>query len=835
MKLKYVVVVCAALILLPLAVVHGVFRASLPKLDGDFHHMGVVAPVTIDRDALGVPTIEASNRVDLAYGTGFVHGQDRFFEMDLSRRLAAGELSEVFGQVAVEQDKKARLFRFRQVARESLQLATPEQRAVLEAYARGVNAGLASLRSRPWEYWLLRSVPVEWRPEDTVLVSHAMWWDLQYSGVRQEILRQQINARLGGPECEGGWKCGLKFLYPLGTEWDAPNAAVGVVNAGPVGGVRGAGSTDGGADVAGNGAADSAAAGAGVAGAGAAGVGGGATGAAGAIPPPDVLDVRGAAPARTSPTASVLSNAPDVGIGSNNWAVAGRLTSTGAALIANDMHLRARVPAVWYRARMRIKASNTQPAVDLNGVTLPGAPLIVAGSNGYIAWGFTNSYGNWLHVERQSCAAATTVQQEEIRVHGKPNLAFPVRSSPAGVLYQTGPDGTCWFVSWLVQRPAATNMNLMTLERTTSVAQAIAVAPTLGIPHQNFVVGDRDGHIAWTIAGRIPVGFDSTRAMGSSKWTTAEAHPRIVDPEVGRIWTANARPTDDPGQLATIGGNNAAIGADFDLGARAHQIRDDLLAIKIKATPADMLRIQLDDRAEFLTRWRTLIIDLLDSDAVVNQPGRAQFKRLVSDWNAHASVDSVGYRLVRAFHERTQQTVWEMMLASLRVPADEDAWIPSQFEGALWRLVNERPMHMLAANYADWHQFLLAQVDATLRDLGARCPQLERCTWGSHNPVHIQHPLSRAMPILSGLLDMPQVQLPGDHDMPRVQDGPVGASERFGVSPGHEDQGYIHIPGGQSGHPLSPYYRAGFMDWALGTRAPFLPGDSQHRLTLQSE
>src|SRR5882672_6364529 len=215
MKLKYVVAACcAALILVPLTVVHVVLRASLPTLDGDVHRLGVVAPVTIDRDALGVPTIEAANRVDLAYGTGFAHGQDRFFEMDLSRRLAAGELSEVFGKAAVEQDKKARLFQFRQVARLTLQQGTPEQRAVLEAYARGVNAGLASLRSRPWEYWVLGSPPVEWRPEDTILVSHAMWWDLQYSAIDRKIGRLEVNARIHGPECEAGWKCGLQFLYP---------------------------------------------------------------------------------------------------------------------------------------------------------------------------------------------------------------------------------------------------------------------------------------------------------------------------------------------------------------------------------------------------------------------------------------------------------------------------------------------------------------------------------------------------------------------------------------------------------------------------------------------
>jgi penicillin amidase len=191
--------------------------------------------------------------------------------------------------------------------------------------------------------------------------------------------------------------------------------------------------------------------------------------------------------------------------------------------------------------------------------------------------------------------------------------------------------------------------------------------------------------------------------------------------------------------------------------------------------------------------------------------------------------------LVRAYHEQTQMSVWEMLLGALGVHTDGKIWAPSQFEGALWRLVNERPMHMLAASYTDWRQFLLAQVDRTISDLSLACPHLERCTWGARNPVHIQHPLSRALPLLSGLLDMPMVELPGDHDMPRVQDGPIGASERFAVSPGHEDQGYIHIPGGQSGHPLSPFYRAGFMNWAQGVPTPFLPGASQHRLTLEPQ
>jgi penicillin amidase len=173
-----------------------------------------------------------------------------------------------------------------------------------------------------------------------------------------------------------------------------------------------------------------------------------------------------------------------------------------------------------------------------------------------------------------------------------------------------------------------------------------------------------------------------------------------------------------------------------------------------------------------------------------------------------------------------------MLLAALRVPSGDASWPPEQFEGPLWELVTSRPLHLLAKQYADWPEFLRAQVDATIAELGASCPQLARCTWGAHNTVRIRHPLSRALPRLASFLDMPTVELPGDRNMPRVQIDIQGASERFAVSPGHESEGYLHIPGGQSGHPLSPYYRTGFDAWARGEPLPFLPGPTQHTLML---
>ena len=806
---RYVAIGLAALILASLALAYALLRASLPQLDGTIHSLTLTAAVTIDRDSLGVPTITAASRADLAYGTGFVHAQDRFFEMDLSRRLAAGELAELVGKAALEQDESARIFRFRQVAQESLRQATPQQRALIEAYARGVNDGLARLHVRPWEYLLLGSAPARWRPEDSILVLHAMWWQLQYMGFHREMLRQQVNERLGGPLCGPQWKCALSFFYPARTEWDAP--AIGSDEPPSPAAAQARSQSD-----------------------------------SANIPTPDVIDLRRGA---AGPQAAHVG-LTDAAVGSNNWAVAGAHTSTGSALVANDMHLGQRVPVIWYHARLRTTASGEAPGLELNGVTLPGAPVLVAGSNGHIAWGFTNSYGKWLDAEQVACTrlgerelegpagpVPLSLQWEEIKIHGAAAVRFAVRSGPRGVLLEAHPERRqCWFGTWLAQAPAASNFNLMSLERASSAQEALALAPTIGIPHQNFVVGDRDGHIGWAIFGRVPADVGSRRADTRSSWMTAGAHPSVLDPPTGRVWTANARVTSDPGQELAIGAETAALGSQYDLGARAAQIRDDLMAIGGAATTADMLHIQLDDRAVFLTRWRNLVLELLNGDGLKSQPQREEFRRLVASWDATAGTGSVGYRLVRTWRERIEAQVWDMVLDGLHIAADESYSAPAQFEAPLWRLVTERPLHLLSSRYASWQDFMLAELDATIAGLEQDCGALSRCTWGRRNAIRIRHPLSaslsRALPFLSDVLDMPTLQLPGDRDMPRVQGSAFGASERFGVSPGHEAEGYFHMAGGQSGHPLSPYYRAGFMEWARGEPLPFLPGVTQHTVTL---
>jgi penicillin amidase len=300
---------------------------------------------------------------------------------------------------------------------------------------------------------------------------------------------------------------------------------------------------------------------------------------------------------------------------------------------------------------------------------------------------------------------------------------------------------------------------------------------------------------------------------------------------VGRLWTANQRVV--AGELeAVLGDDEVDVGAGgYDLGARARQIRDGLLRIPHPATEADMLEIQLDSRALFLARWRDLLLALIDEDAMHDAEKRREFRGLVSGWKGTATPDEVGYRLVRAFRDDTLDALWRSLGSGL-LGADFRGRRPGLFEAAGWRLASERPGSVLPPGGGGWRGFLLERLDVVTSQLMEDCGTLEACEFGKLKPTEVRHPLSRAVPLLSKLLDMPTLPRQGDHHMPRVQDGTFGASQRFAVSPGRERDGYLQLPGGPSGHPLSPFYRSGYDDWANGRPTPFLPASPAHRLVL---
>ena len=773
---------------------------SLPRLDGSLALAGLDGPVQVTRDAHGIPTLKAATRADLARATGFLHAQDRFFQMDLLRRQAAGELSELFGRATLAADRARRVHRFRAVAQSNLALVDPAERALLEAYSEGVNAGLSALGELPPEYLALRLQPTPWRPEDSLLVVLAMYVDLQGGTGRREsalgLMRDTLPREL------------FEFLAPAGTEWDAPLV-------GPA--LRGA-----------------------------------------PIPPARVFDLR-----RRSAEEALVRGMPGDGRdgrddaygderraaeevrGSNSWALDGRRTTHGGALLANDMHLGLALPAIWYRAAFVVELNPAEP-LRVDGVTLPGTPAMVVGSNGHVAWGFTNSQGDWSDLvvveadddERYVTAAGPQLYQrfeETIRIRGGDEETLTVRRTEWGPLIDRDHLDRPRALRWVAHLPGGADLHLLQLERARTVEQALSVAQRSGIPAQNFVVVDRDGRIGWSVMGRIPRrrGHDgrlptswADGSRGWDGWLEPADYPRVLDPADGRIWTANNRVGDsDMSRLIGDGG--------FALGARARQIRDGLREIEL-ADEASLLALQLDDRARFLARWRTLLLETLAGDARA-EPRREELRRLVQhDWSGHASVDSVGYRMVRGFRSFLARDLLDPLTARCRERDERfDPLVLMQIEGPLWRLVTERPQHLLDPRFESWEARLLATVDRLLDYFDESGDTLAQRTWGERNTVVLAHPFSLALPRLSTWLDAPALELPGDSNMPRVQSPRFGASVRMVVSPGRESAGILHMPGGQSGHPWSPWYLAGVGDWAAGKPSPLQPGVTVHTLELR--
>ena len=783
-------------------------RASLPQLDGAATVRGLDAAVTIERDALGVPTVRGTDRADVARALGFLHGQERFFQMDLLRRRAAGEFAELFGSAALPLDRRNRAHGFRPLAREVLARLEPDRRALLESYTAGVNAGLAALGKKPFEYGVLRATPQPWQPEDSLLVIYAMTLDVQdATGVYERSLAA-VRDRFGGDA--------LAFFAPLVTPDDA--------------------ALDG------------------------------TTAPLAPMPSAKVIDLRNSAIARVSSAprrsapALALDTARDAGVfpGSNSFALTGAHTANGAPLLANDPHLDLRVPNLWYRAVLAWTADGASHR--LVGATLPGLPFVVIGSNGHIAWGLTATYadtGDVVAVEVNAVAPSLyklpghdeLVEIEKrasvIRVKGEKPVTLETSWTHWGPIVGTDDKERPLAYHWIAYDPAATNLEFIRLETATTAAEAVDIAHHTGIPAQNFLVADDTGHIAWTIMGPLPkrVGFDGRLP---TSWSYGDRHwegflppgevPTLLSPDRspatpgpardGRLWTANQR---------LLGGDALALLGDggYSTPPRAAQIRDDLAHLE-QATPQDLLGIQLDDRAVFLGRWQTLLRTVLAPDAVAAKKSRAELRRQVEAWDGRAGADSVGYRLVRAFRDQTIARVFPPLFAACEDAMADFDWSRFNIEPALWTMLHERPAHLLNPEFKTWDALLLAAADAVVSDLQRQDTPLARATWGRRNTAHIRHPLSRAFPHwLTGWLDLPADPLPGDVNMPRVQTPSFGASLRLVVSPGHEEDGLFEMPGGESGHPLSPFYRAGHEAWVRGEPTPLLPGKTRHTLTLQ--
>ncbi len=797
----FVAIVWLLLVLVIAAAIgaYAFMRASLPMLDGQVTAAGLHGPVTVTRDALGVPTLHGSDRADLAFATGYLHAQERFFQMDLLRRAAGGELAALLGKALLPVDRERRLHRFSARAGPALAALPESERAVLERYAAGVNAGLDGLAARPFEYAVLRAAPRPWRAEDTMLVVWAMYFDLQDDQLHRVWSRGWLRDNDTSAEQ-------LAFLLPTSSSYDAPLDAATIDET--------------------------------------------------AAPMPAAPPSWFGRSAKAKVAMAELDSLGNAEVGSNNWVVAGTRSKTGAAIVANDMHLTLRLPHLWYRAAFELERPGA-PLRRIVGVTLPGTPAMVVGSNGEVAWGLTNSYGAYLDLLELEFDAKDPTRyrmpagiagapadgwgllrtvDERIAVAGAPDEILHVPETAFGPVWERG--GKRYALHWVAHDPGAINFAPLGLEQATSVAEVLAIGQRAGFPAQNMVAGDAAGHIGWTIAGALP-GRNATWAStfpapaASAAWHTwtalavATAHPSVMDPGSGQLATANAR------QLA--GAGYASIGdGGVDLGARQRQVRDDVAALGASTDEAGVYGAGLDDRALYLAPWRDRALQALagDTDAVAH-PRRDEFKRLLeSTWTGRASVDSVAYRLTRAFVGSLYLRLFGSADEAMRA-ADKQASFSratARWPAVVARLLDEKPSGWLPAGSASWQAVQLAAIDDAIESIEKEGTPLAEATWGKRNTMHIAHPMAAALPLGARWLAVPADQLPGDSHMPRVAAPDFGQSERLVVSPGHEASGVFNMPGGQSGHPLSPNFLGGHADWVAGRATPLLPGATLHTL-----
>ncbi len=765
--IKYSVLGLIVLALLGTATLYGVLTLSLPSLSGSAEVSGLKADVTLARDERGQAIIHAENRIDAAYALGFAHGQDRFFQMDLLRRNAAGELSELFGPAALGLDKRMRFHQFRKRANAIVEQLPAQDKLLLARYSRGVNDALKVAPYSSFEYLLTGTERRPWASADSLLVIYSMYLDLQMKTLQRDLARTRIKDAFGEDM--------LAFLFQQSPYQAAIDGSTLPLYQGPL------------------------------------------------VDLPSEQNTLPLAYNTHNMSGDSLSLFPVLDEryvkGSNNWAVTGDLTETGHAMLADDMHLGINVPVIWYRAQLNYQHDDTQHQVT--GVTLPGAPTVVVGANGHIAWGFTNAYidtANWVQLDDTT---ETQTDFETIKVKGQDAVTFAVESSRYGPVKTLKENR--YALAWTAHQDYAVNLKLADIEQTQSVQDALLATQQVGIPVQNMLVVDSQGNAAWQLTGAIPKApTPANVAISESQYNpdfaiAAEQGAQLINPETGRLMSANAR---------TISSQDIAHYGDggYALGARGVQIQKGLEA-KNTFTEADFYAIQLDNQADFLNQWHTLLVTALNTQANEFSDDLAHLEA----WQGCACPDSVGYTLVRHFRYEVLKNLFAPLADTLRGSGTNIWTVANDLEPAAWMIFNQFPDSWIEGRYVSYPDLFIKSYQTTKErllnkhsDTGA----LTDLTWGKTNALAIKHPFSAQIPVLGQYLNMPTAPGFGDSFMPAVQRPEFGASQRLFVQPGHEDTAILTVPGGQSAHPLSPFYQLGFADYVANENTPLLPGEA---------
>jgi penicillin G amidase len=783
--------------------------AALPQLDGDVHLAAgasgpvLSAPVTIRRDAHGVPHIDAATLDDLLVAQGYVTAQDRLWQMDVLRRASNGELAEILGPSLVSHDRMQRALQIRLNAQRVYDAQSAEDRARLDDYARGVNLFIAqaeSSNSLPVEFRLLMYRPQPWRGVDSISVGLSMVQELDLQAATK-LDRAIVSSALHDPKLEAD-------LYPVGSWRDRPPTGVKVDLSQPQ-------------------------------------------------PPPapskkdDDDDDDENTEARLAPSsASIAASRPLAFVapedmraltavlgqpacsgcraGSNNWVVAGSHTASGKPLLANDMHLGLDVPNIWYMADLRA------PGFHAAGVTLPGMPFVIAGHNDHVAWGFTALLGDVqdLYYEQldgkgnyQGSDGAwhpLTVDRETIRVRGGKDVEVDVDSTSHGPLMDAFlPAGSRPIaMKWTLYDPSLAKIPLYEMNTASNWTEFSAALAAWCWPTQNIVYADDQGHIAYQAIGRVPLRpaglADVPIADATHEWQgyiPVDKMPSAVDPPSGFLATANARVTTDasPYPITDLWMDPYRVQRIY----KSLDGRDNL-------TPKDMLAVQTDIYSEVDQEMGHRFAYAVDRTAGPEGNADAQLRKaadLMRSWDGRLTTDSAAASLVA----QTRAVLWPIILEPrLGKLAEDYHWDESQF--AEEEIVMHAKPEWLPRNYKNWDELLAAAVKKAMHD-GNAPDNVADWTYGSWHVVELDHPLAKFLPFVGRIADQGPLPLSGDKTTVKQVMRSNGPSQRFTMDWSNIDGSTENIVLGESGNPLSPYFRDQWNDWYNGTTfaLPFTP------------
>ncbi len=753
-------------------------KDALPQVDGAIALTGLSAPVTVIRDAQGMPHITAANLHDLFFAQGYVTAQDRLWQMDVSRRFGQGEIAEIFGAKLIALDKRQRTLQIKAAVAGAEKALSAEQREYLDAYSAGVNALIAHQEGRlPIEFHILGYTPRRWTVADSLTIGANISQSLtsQY-GV--EYNRDTL-VRKGAPEL-------IADLYPNVSWRDRPPSAISREDEQRP--LTPAASNS-------------------------------------RVPSSEVKQDEASietwiSDIASTPAASIPCDT--CAAGSNNWVVSGAHTVSGKPLLSNDMHLDYSIPNVWYEVHLKAGA------FEVAGVSFPGLPFVVAGHNQRIAWGYTNLGADVqdLYVEKfngngeyETPSGWQKPQhvREVIKVKRQGDVAIDTLITRHGPVISSLFPGESrqLALKWTIYDPAAFTLRFFEIDSAQNWQQFRSAVSSFGGASQNVVYADVDGHIGYQAVGSIPI-----RASGDGISIVPgndDAHewlgyipfdklPSVFDPPSGIIATANGRVAPD--------GYPYLLASQWGSPYRTERIYKVLEASPRdgakKFSAADMLALEMDAYSEFDRLSADHLVYAIDHAKNPSKRAR-QAADLMRGWDGQMSVDSVA---------ATIETVSRRKLTKLflepKFGADWDKYQWFESPVALEKMLQTKPQRWVPANYASFDDVLVAAVEQSVAE-EPRDFKSAAWKWGEKFPVEVAHPIFGYVPMLK--------KFAGPGVRPQSGSGSLtvkaagrnfGASERLTMDISNFDASTLNIVTGESGQLFSKHYMDQWQAWYTG-------------------